>query len=74
LRGIVIVERMILKLILKTQEVRYGLDSAGSGGGTAPRCFEHGNEPSGSMKVVEFLDQLSDCHVLNKNCSIELVL
>jgi len=33
LRGIVIVERMILKLILKTQEVRYGLDSAGSGGG-----------------------------------------
>jgi hypothetical protein len=28
---------------------------------------EHGNEPSGSIKWGEFLDQLSDCYVLKKD-------
>jgi len=28
---------------------------------------EHGNEPSGSVKDVEFLDQLSDCQLLKKD-------
>jgi hypothetical protein len=30
-------------------------------------CCEHGNEPSGSIKCGEFLDQLSDCQLLKKN-------
>jgi hypothetical protein len=30
-------------------------------------CCEHGDEPSGSMKDGEFLDQLSDCFLLKKN-------
>jgi hypothetical protein len=28
---------------------------------------EHGNEPSGSIKGGEFLDQLSDCQLLKKD-------
>jgi len=24
-------------------------------------CYEHGNEPSGFIKYLEFIDQLSDC-------------
>jgi hypothetical protein len=28
---------------------------------------EHGNEPSGSIKGVEFLDWLSDCKLLKKD-------
>jgi hypothetical protein len=27
-------------------------------------CFEHGNEPSGSIKYVEFVDKLSDYQFL----------
>jgi hypothetical protein len=27
-------------------------------------CCEHGNEPSGSIKGGELLDQLSDCQLL----------
>jgi hypothetical protein len=26
-------------------------------------CIEHGNEPSGSIKDVEFLEQLRDCQL-----------
>jgi hypothetical protein len=29
-------------------------------------CFEHSNEPSGSIKGGEFLDKLSDCQLLKK--------
>jgi hypothetical protein len=29
-------------------------------------CCEHSNEPSGSVKVGEFLEQLSDYQLLNK--------
>jgi hypothetical protein len=35
-------------------------------------CCEHGNEPSGSIKSKEFLDELSDYHLLKKDCSMEL--
>jgi hypothetical protein len=37
-----------------------GLDSSGSGQGPVAGCCEHGNEPSGSIKGGEFLDQLSE--------------
>jgi len=30
-------------------------------------CWELGNELSGSIKAWEFLDELSDCHLLNRN-------
>jgi hypothetical protein len=33
-----------------------GLDSCGPGYGPVGFCSEHGNEPSGSIKVGEFLD------------------
>jgi hypothetical protein len=35
------------------------------------RC-EHGNETLGSIKHREFLDFLSDCHLLKRDCSMEL--
>jgi hypothetical protein len=36
-------------------------------------CFyEHGNESSGFIEGVEFLDQLSDCQLLKKLCSYVL--
>jgi hypothetical protein len=33
-----------------------GTDSSGSGQEAVANCFKHGNEPSGSIKVTEFLD------------------
>jgi hypothetical protein len=30
-------------------------------------CCEHGNEPSGSIKGGEFVDQLSDCQLVKKD-------
>jgi hypothetical protein len=30
-------------------------------------CFEHGSEPSGSIKGGEFFDYLSDCLLLNRD-------
>jgi hypothetical protein len=30
-------------------------------------CYEHGNEPSGSIKDVEFLGQLSDSYFLKND-------
>jgi hypothetical protein len=30
--------------------------------------YEYGNEESGSIKSVEFLDQLSDYQLLNMDC------
>jgi hypothetical protein len=38
---------------------RRGLDSSGSGYGPVAGSCEHGNEPSGSIKVGEFLDYLN---------------
>jgi len=38
----------------------YGLDASGSGQGPVACSFEYGNETSGSLKDVEFVDQLSD--------------
>jgi len=30
-------------------------------------CCERGNEPSGSIKCVQFLDQILTCELLKKN-------
>jgi hypothetical protein len=35
--------------------------------GTVSCCCEHGNEPSGSMKCCEFLEQLSDRRLLKED-------
>jgi len=35
--------------------------------------FQHSNEPSGSIKGGEFLDQLSNCQLLKKDCYMELI-
>jgi hypothetical protein len=40
----------ILKLVLKTQRVRRGLDSSGSGEGSVPGCYEFGSEPLGFIE------------------------
>jgi hypothetical protein len=37
-----------------------GLDSFGSRKRLVAGCCEHGNEPSGSIKGGEFIDELSD--------------
>jgi hypothetical protein len=37
-----------------------GLDSSGSGQEPVAGCYEHSNEPPGSIKGGEFLDQLGD--------------
>jgi hypothetical protein len=31
-------------------------------------CCVHGNEPSGSMKSEEFLDQLNDYQIFKEDC------
>jgi len=31
--------------------------------------YEHGNEPSGSIKDQVLLDYLNDCQLLNKDCA-----
>jgi hypothetical protein len=46
---------------------RCGLDSFGSRYGLVAGSCEHGDEPSGHIKGVEFLDQLSDCWLLEKD-------
>jgi hypothetical protein len=38
-----------------------GLDASGSGYGPVASSCEDDNEPSGSTKGGEFLDQMSDC-------------
>ena len=45
-----------IKMKLQVVEWGQGLDRAGSGSGQVAGTCECGNEPSGSMKCVEFLD------------------
>ena len=45
----------------------YGLDWAGSGWGQVADACECGNEPSGSVKCGEFLDQLQTSQLLKKD-------
>ena len=44
-----------------------GLDRAGLGQGRVAGTRERGNEPSGSIKCGEFLDQLKTGCLLNKD-------
>jgi hypothetical protein len=46
------------------------LDSAGSGDSPAVGSCEHGNEPSSSIRVAEFRNQVSDYQFLNKNFTV----
>ena len=45
----------------------YGLDWAGPRQRYVADAFEGGNEPSGSVKCVEFLDQLQTSQLLKKD-------
>ena len=45
----------------------YGLDRAGSGQGQVAGTCDCGNDPSGSIKCGEFLDQLRTGQLLKKN-------
>ena len=45
----------------------YGLDWAGLGQGQVGDACECGNEPSGSVKCGEFLDQLQTSQLLKKD-------
>jgi hypothetical protein len=42
--------------LIEIESVRTWLDSSGSGQGPVAGCCEYGNEPSVSVKDVEFLD------------------
>ena len=44
-----------------------GLDWVGPGQGQVADACEYGNEPSGSMKGGEFLDQLQTSQLLKKD-------
>jgi len=50
--------RIILRWIFRKWDMGYGLDQAGSGHGQVVGICECGNEPSGSIKCGEFLDEL----------------
>ena len=46
-----------------------GLDWAGPGQGQVADACECGNEPSGSIKCGEFVDQLQTSQLLKKDCA-----
>jgi hypothetical protein len=52
---------------------RYGLDFSGSGEGQVEGSCESGNEPSGSVKCWEVLEQLLKWRPLEVLSSIELL-
>jgi len=43
------------------------LGASGSGQGKVAGSYEHGTEPSGSIKRVEFLDYVNDYQLLKKD-------
>ena len=49
---------------------RYGLDRSGSGQGQVTGTCKGGNEPSGSIKCGEFLDQLRTGQLLKKEAAL----
>jgi hypothetical protein len=50
-----------IKMYLEVMGYGLGLDRLGSGQGQVAGCCECGNEPSGSIKGGEFLDQVRPC-------------
>jgi hypothetical protein len=47
--------------------MKQGLDRSASGQGQVVGSCQCGNEPSGSIKLGEFLDWLRTCQLLRKN-------
>jgi hypothetical protein len=72
LRDVGVKRRIILKRILEKWGVMGGLDYTDSGQCIMARFCEHGDEPSGSIKL-EFLQQVSNYqekyHQKKKSCS-----
>ena len=60
-----------IKLDLQEVGWGHGLDLPGSGQGQVADTCKCGNEPTGSIKCGEFLDQLRTGQLLKKDCSIE---
>ena len=52
---------------LQKWDVMHGLDRAGLGQGQVAGTCEYSNEPSGSVKYGEFLDQLKTGQLLKKD-------
>jgi hypothetical protein len=52
----------------------YGLGSSGSGQRPVAGSYEHGTEPSGSLKFCEILRQLSDWWLLKDSAPWKLVI
>jgi len=50
-----------IKMILQEIGLLLGLDLRDSGYGGVAGCFEHGNEPSSSLRHVEYFHQLKNC-------------
>jgi hypothetical protein len=48
--------RWVDNIKMDLREIGYGLDRSGSGSGPVEGCFEHGNEPSDSIKCWEVLE------------------
>ena len=48
--------RIILRWIFRKWEAEHGLDSSISGEGQVVSCCKRGNEHSGSIRCVEFLN------------------
>jgi hypothetical protein len=50
--------------LLANRMAWYGMNSSGSGQGPVEGFCEHGNEPCGSVKCWEILEQLNDWWLL----------
>jgi len=50
-----------------------GLDSSGSGQGSVVGSCEHGNESAASIKCRYLVDRLSDCQLLEEDCSEDFI-
>jgi hypothetical protein len=48
----------------------YRLDTSVSGQGPLTGCCEHGNEPTGSIKCWEILEEVRDWWLLKKHLSL----
>jgi hypothetical protein len=67
LRHISLDATLVLKRFIRKWFLKCVLDSSVSGKGQAEGCYEQANKPLGSIKFGNFLDQLSDFHILKKN-------
>jgi len=61
-------ERMHEKRVLQKEGLKSGWHSSGSAAG----CIESRHESSQLLKCSEFIEQLSDCQLLKKDCCMGL--